>query len=82
MARGPSGTVLVDVDPALKDELYARITAEKKTMKSWFTERAQEYLRGQQHLPLSPASYPTSTPAVLMAADSAPSPAYGSRRSS
>jgi hypothetical protein len=82
MARGPSGKLVIEVDPTLKDELHARLAAEKKTMKEWFIEQARQYLRGQQVLPLSDAAYPTRAPTVLKAADSATNPSYGTRRSS
>lgn len=81
MARGPSGKLVIEVDPALKRALHARLAAENKTMKEWLIERAKEYLRAQQPLPLGVA-YGTTAAPLLKAADSTPSAPYGTRRSS
>lgn len=84
MARGPSGKLVIELDPTLKDALYTRLAAEKKTVKEWVIEAARNYLRGQQVLPLpAPASdYPSAEPPLLKVADSASVPNYRTRRSS
>ncbi len=51
MARGQSGRVVVEVDPALKLELYAALTAEGSTLKAWFVDEAQNYIN-QHRQPL------------------------------
>ena len=83
MARGPSGKLVIEVDPSLKDALHARLAAEKRTMKEWFIDCAKEYLRGQQQLPLlTNAEYQPAPPPLLNVAESASVPAYKTRRSS
>ncbi len=44
MARGPSGKLVIEVDPSLKDALHARLAIEKKTMKAWFIKHAEDYV--------------------------------------
>lgn len=44
MARGPSGRVVLEVDPNLKRQLHAQVALEGKTLKDWFLEAADHYL--------------------------------------
>jgi hypothetical protein len=44
MAKGDSGRVVIEVDPALKRELYATLDHEGLTLKGWFVRRANEYI--------------------------------------
>lgn len=55
MARGQSGRLVLEVDPALKRQLHARVAAEGRTLKDWFLEQADRYLHApvQQVLPLA-----------------------------
>lgn len=55
MAVGPSGRVVIDIDPELKQELHAVLEQEGVSMKQWFMERAKAHLRdrGQLSLPLT-----------------------------
>jgi hypothetical protein len=66
MAQGPSGKLVIEIDPVLKKALYKRLLAEDKSMKNWFIERAEEYLRAQQTLPLS-TPYPARVDAEYLA---------------
>lgn len=79
MARGPSGKVVIEVDPSLKDALHARLAAEKTTVKEWFVKHVEEYLRGQQTLPIP--LYPVPEPPSLVAADSIQTASYKAGRS-
>jgi len=45
MPAGPSGRVVVEIDPALKKELYRNLTIEGLTLKDWFIQSAEEYLQ-------------------------------------
>ena len=45
MARGESGRIVVEIDPAEKQELYDALTRDGMTLKDWFLRRAGEYLR-------------------------------------
>lgn len=53
MARGPSGRLVIEVDPTLKRDLHAALAAEGLTLKDWFLQRASEYTaeRRQPTLP-------------------------------
>ena len=44
MARGSSGRIVLEVDPELKDELYAALAKENLTLKNWFLSKCNEYL--------------------------------------
>lgn len=43
MARGESGRVVIEVDPALKRELYAALAISGSTLKDWFVRSAEDY---------------------------------------
>lgn len=44
MPRGASGRIVLEIDPELKEELYAALQQEGLTLKEWFLERARQYL--------------------------------------
>lgn len=44
MPRGSSGRIVLEIDPELKEELYAALKKEDLTLKDWFLERARQYL--------------------------------------
>ena len=54
MAVGPSGRIVVEIDPDLKRELYAVLEADGVNLKQWFLKQVQAHLRdrGQLSLPL------------------------------
>lgn len=45
MARGESGRIVLEIDPAEKQELYNAVTRDGMTLKDWFLRKATEYLR-------------------------------------
>jgi hypothetical protein len=45
VSRGKSGRIVLEVDPALKRQLYIVLTAEEKTLKEWFVGQADRYIR-------------------------------------
>jgi len=45
MARGESGRIVLEIDPAEKHDLYDALTRDGMTLKDWFLRRAEEYLR-------------------------------------
>jgi len=45
MARGVSGRVVMEIEGDLKDRLYRRLQQEERTLKEWFVEQAEAYLR-------------------------------------
>jgi hypothetical protein len=54
MSRGPSGRIVVEVDPALKKRLHAALTLDGITLKDWFRQQAETYLTGHQGLAQEP----------------------------
>lgn len=62
MARGPSGRVVVEMEPALKRALHARLVSEGRSLKDWFLECAASYLDNmQQSLPMQFSDAPRTT---------------------
>jgi hypothetical protein len=53
MAQGPSGRIVIEVDPTLKRELYSKLAAEGICLKEWFIRHATDYMaeREQPSLP-------------------------------
>jgi hypothetical protein len=47
MAKGHSGRIVIEVDPALKRELYGALAVDDSTMKEWFLSHAGEYLNSK-----------------------------------
>ena len=59
MARGPSGRVIIEMEPALKRALHARLVADGRSLKDWFLECAEAYLGpAQRPLPLKIGDVP------------------------
>jgi hypothetical protein len=44
MARGPSGRIVIEMDPALKRDLHSVLAAQGSSLKDWFIERAKEHI--------------------------------------
>jgi hypothetical protein len=44
MARGPSGRLVIEVEPGIKRDLHAALAAEGVTLKGWFLQRASDYI--------------------------------------
>lgn len=57
MAVGPSGRIVVEIDPDLKHDLYAALEEDGVNLKQWFLGKVGELLRdrGQLSLPLKVA---------------------------
>lgn len=50
MAKGQSGRVVIEVDPALKRALYGALAVEDSTLKEWFVAKAKEYVSNKHTL--------------------------------
>ena len=44
MARGTSGRVVVEIEPALKRALYSRLASDGRTFKDWVIAHIEEYV--------------------------------------
>ncbi len=53
MAIGSSGRIVIEVDPAIKHDLYAVLEREGVTLKDWFLRQAADYVRASGQLPLA-----------------------------
>ena len=55
MPKGPSGRVVIEMDPDLKAELYEALEHENLNLKQWFLLNVEEFLkdRGQMSLSLN-----------------------------
>ena len=47
MARGQSGRIVLEVNPELKNELYSAISKKGITLKGWFIDTAEQYIKYQ-----------------------------------
>ncbi len=70
MPVGPSGRIVVEIDPETKEELYSALRAEGLTLKEWFLSNVEVYLsqRGQLNLQFDrdlagPTTHATTTDA-------------------
>jgi len=52
MAVGQSGRIVIEIDPELKQELYAALKQDGVSLKQWFLDRANEHLRDRRQLSL------------------------------
>jgi hypothetical protein len=60
MAVGPSGRIVIEVDPDLKRELYSCLSSDQLSLRQWFLESARQYLATRAQLSLDlPLSPPT-----------------------
>ena len=52
MSVGPSGRIVVEVEPELKRELHSVLLKDGQTLKDWFVTQAKSYVEGHQQLNL------------------------------
>ena len=45
MPKGETGRIVVDIDPALKRRLYSVLAMENSTLKDWFIQCAERYVK-------------------------------------
>ena len=58
MARGPSGRIVIEVEPDLKQALYEALAQDGVSLKQWFVGRAEHFIeeRYQMRLELESGS--------------------------
>jgi len=56
MARGQSGRIVIEVDPALKAGLYAALARANSTLKDWFIASATQFCETEAQPDLFSAS--------------------------
>lgn len=52
MPVGPSGRIVVEIDPALKQQLYAALEVEGMSFKHWLLGRIEAHLENRVQLSL------------------------------
>jgi hypothetical protein len=52
MSIGPSGRIVIEIDPEIKQELYQVLKMEDLTLKHWFLEQVSTLLKDKHQLPL------------------------------
>ena len=57
MSRGPSGRLVVELEPDLKHELYVALSSDGLTFKDWLTGQVERYI-SEQRQPLLIAAEP------------------------
>lgn len=81
MAVGQSGRIVLEIDPALKRALHARLVGEGRHLKDWFLEQVAGYLNPrQQSLPLYDVPARLTEPTVLKVAEPTTATTYSKRR--
>jgi hypothetical protein len=53
VARGQSGRIVLEVDPELKQRLYASVVAKGLTLRQWFLGCAEQFLQSSEQPELS-----------------------------
>lgn len=52
MSIGSSGRIVIEIDPALKQDLYSVLEKEGLSLKQWFLQNARQYLKDRSQLSL------------------------------
>ena len=50
MSRGPSGRIVVEIDPNVKARLYERLETDGATFKTWLLVQIDRFLTGPDEL--------------------------------
>lgn len=45
MTKGNSGRVVIEIEPALKRRLYSTLAMDSSTLKDWFIQCAENYVK-------------------------------------
>jgi len=53
MPKGPSGRIVIEIDPELKAELYDALEHEGLNLKQWFLDNLENFLKDRSQLSLS-----------------------------
>jgi hypothetical protein len=61
MARGDSGRIVLEIDPALKRRIYSVLSSDGMTLKDWFVSSMTAYVEDHEQMGLWPKTNPTSS---------------------
>lgn len=45
MTKGESGRIVIEIEPNLKRRLYSTLAMDSSTLKDWFIQRAEGYVK-------------------------------------
>lgn len=74
MSRGPSGRIVIEVDPGLKCDLHSALAADGLSLKDWFIQRARQFMAERNQPALPGIAYPPHQPGTLLMAAETPPP--------
>jgi hypothetical protein len=60
MSRGPSGRIVLEIDPETKRQLYTVLAHDGRTLKDWFVMEVNNYLRSYSQLRLPLITQPVA----------------------
>jgi hypothetical protein len=52
MPRGSSGRIVIELDPMLKESLYAALDVRGSTLRAWFIQEAERFVEAQGQMNL------------------------------
>ncbi len=81
MARGPSGRIVIEVDPAFKRDLHSALAADGLSLKDWFIQRARQFMDDRSQPTLPGIVYPSHQAGNLLMAAEVP-PTYKTSKES
>lgn len=64
MSQGPSGRIVVEIEPSRKKALYAALAKEGITFKQWLLKNLETYLEGCAQPPLFSSHRPNEADAA------------------
>jgi len=51
MSKGDSGRIVIEIEPMLKRQLYSTLAMDSSTLKDWFIQCAESYVKGKSATP-------------------------------
>jgi hypothetical protein len=82
MARGPSGRIIIEIEPAFKRDLHSALAADGLSLKEWFLKQGAEYLKHRKQPALPGIIYSHATEEPLLRAAEQPPDAAGAKKKS
>lgn len=70
MSRGPSGRLVVELEPSLKQQLYSALALDGMTFKNWLTGQAERYISEHKQPQLFAAEPPAPSYVKLRPSES------------
>ncbi len=74
MARGPSGRLVIEMDPILKRDLHSALAADGITLKDWFLKHVSEYVADRRRLNIVQYSADLDEPSARVAEEPSENP--------